>query len=225
MPFKLILFDLDGTLYTHDTGLLKEVGRRIQVWLCDHLDLTWEDASVVRRGYFHRYGTTLGGLVAEHKVDVYDYLTFVHNVPVETYLQPNPALAAMLAAIPLRRAIYTNATAEYSWRVLNALRVADCFERVVGIEDVALRNKPYRDAYERTLALLGAQGSECIMVEDAARNLTPAKALGMATLLVGTDHATSDDTLGESVDFVLESVLKVGQVVARLLEDKKSGFS
>jgi len=210
MTLKFIIFDLDDTLYRRDSGLMQEVGRRIQLWVCNHLGATWEEAITLRREYFRRYGTTMGGLIAEHNVDVHDYLTFVHDIPVEEYIDPHPALAAMLDSIPLRKAIYTNATSEYGWRVLRALGVADHFEQVIGIERVDLRNKFYRDAYERMLALLGVQGSECIMVEDAVRNLRPAKALGLTTILVDAEP-------DESVDFVVESVLQVGPVVAGLL--------
>ena len=209
MALKFIIFDLDDTLYPRNSGLMQEVGHRIQLWVCNHLGLTWEEAVALRREYFHRYGTTMGGLIAKHDVDAHDYLVFVHDIPVEEYLKPNPALDVMLASIPLRKAVYTNATSEYGWRVLRALGVAGHFERVVGIEEVGLRNKPYRDAYERMLALLGAQGPECILVEDAARNLRPAKALGMTTVLVDAEP-------DEGVDFVVGNVLEVGQVVAGL---------
>jgi len=212
MALKFIIFDLDDTLYSRDNGLMREVGRRIQLWLCDYLGLSWEEAILLRRDYFHRYGTTMGGLIAEHDVDVHDYLTFVHDIPLEEYLGPNPALAAMLDSIPLRKAIYTNATSEYAWRVLRALGVADRFEQVIGIEEAGLRNKPYRDAYEQVLARLGARGSECIMVEDSVRNLRPAKALGMMTVLV--DAEPDEDGI---VDFVVESVLGAAKVVSGLL--------
>jgi len=211
MAFKFIIFDLDDTLYPRNKGLMQEVGQRIQTWLCHHLGLTWEEAIALRHEYFQRYGTTLGGLVAECDVDAHDYLTFVHDIPVEEYLVPDPALAAMLDTIPLQRVIYTNATSEYAWRVLRALGVADRFERVIGIEEVGLRNKPYLDAYEQVLALLGARGTECIMVEDSARNLRPARALGLTTILVG---AAPD----EHAEYVVESVLDVGQVVAQVLK-------
>jgi putative hydrolase of the HAD superfamily len=215
---KLVLFDLDGTLYTRDSGLLQEIGRRIQAWLVDQLGLTWDEAARLRRDYFTRYGTTLNGLIAEGEVDTRAYLTFVHAIPVEAYLKPDTALAAMLAALPLRRVIYTNATTEYSWRVLRALGVADQFERVISIEDTDLRNKLYRDAYERALTLLGAEGNECIMVEDSARNLQAAKALGMTTALVGQDgsRATASPSDG-SVDYVVENLSELGQVVQSLL--------
>jgi len=217
MPFEFILFDLDDTLYSGNSGLLQEIGRRIQRWLCEHLNLTWEEAAAVRRDYFVRYGTTLNGLVVEHQIDAHDYLTFVHDIPVASYLGPDPALATMLAAIPLQRIIYTNATTEYSWRVLRVLGVDGFFERVVSIEDVGLRNKLYLDAYERALALIGARGPECIMVEDSARNLTQAKALGMTTVLVANNGATRPTTpADEGVDFIVSSVLKLGEIVQAL---------
>jgi len=211
MTLKFIIFDLDDTLYPRDSGLMQEVGRRIQTWLCNHLGLAWEAAVALRRDYYQRYGTTMGGLITERDVDVHDYLFFVHDIPVEEYLGPNPALDTMLASIPLRKAVYTNSTSEYGWRVLQALGVAGHFERVIGIEETGLRNKPYRDAYERTLALLGAQGAECIMVEDTARNLRPAQDLGMTTVLVSAEP-------NEGVDFVVEGVLEVGRVVSELFQ-------
>ncbi len=212
MVLKFIIFDLDDTLYPRDSGLMQEVGCRIQLWLCNHLGLSWEKAIVMRRDYFHRYGTTMGGLIAEHDLDVHNYLAFVHDIPVEEHLDPNPALGVMLESIPLRKAVYTNATSEYAWRVLRALGVADHFKQVIGIEEVGLRNKACRDAYERMLALLDAQGPECIMVEDVARNLQPAKALDMTTVLVDAEP-------NEGVDFVVGNVLEVGRVVSELLEE------
>jgi putative hydrolase of the HAD superfamily len=212
--YKFIIFDLDDTLYPRQDGLMGEVGRRIQTWLCDHLALCWEDAVALRREYYNQYGTTLGGLLAEHEgIDAHDYLVYVHDIPLEEYIGPKPALGAMLEEIPLRRVVYTNATAEYARRVLGVLDVIEHFEDVVGIEDVGLLNKPYQEAYERVLVRLDAWGPECIMVEDSARNLRPAKALGMTTVLV---NALPD----WSVDYVVGDVLQVGQVVSKLLQEK-----
>jgi putative hydrolase of the HAD superfamily len=216
MVFKFIIFDLDDTIYPRDTGLMQEVGRRIQTWLCNHLGLTWEEAIALRRDYYLRYGTTLGGLLARHEIDAHDYLTFVHDIPVEKYLDSDPALVAMLDTIPLRKAIYTNGTSRHGWRVLRALGVANHFEQVIGIEEVGLRNKPRRDAFEHVLTLLDAEGSECLMVEDSARNLQPAKALGMTTVLVHTDPGSEIANGEDSVDFVVSSVLDVGLVVSNL---------
>jgi putative hydrolase of the HAD superfamily len=210
MVMEFIIFDLDNTLYARDSGVMEEMGRRIQAWLCDRLDLTWQEAGQLRRDYLHRYGTTMGGLMAEHDMEVSDYLDFVHDIRIEDYVQPHPALEEMLEAIPLRKALYTNATSDYGRRMLQALGVVVQFERIIGIEEVGLRNKFNRDAYERMLTLLGTEGTACIMVEDSARNLRPAKELGLTTILV-------DAEADEYVDFAVESVLEVGRVVDRLL--------
>jgi putative hydrolase of the HAD superfamily len=213
MGLRYIIFDLDDTLYPRSSGLMQEIGRRIQTWVQRRFDLTWEEAMAMRRDYFLRYGTTLGGLIAEHAVDVHGYLLFVHDIPVEDYLSPDPALAAMLRAIPQRKAVYTNGTAEYAHRVLRALDIASHFERVIGVEDVGLRSKAYREAYERVLALLEAQGSECMMVEDMPQNLCQPKTLGMTTVLVSAESELKSD---HCVDFVVSSVLDVEHVARTL---------
>ena len=103
----------------------------------------------------------------------------------------------------------------------------------LGIEEVGLRNKPCRDALEQALKLLGVRGSEGIMVEDSVRNLGPAKALGLTTVLVDaadpsglSGHASCrglDETPGASVDFAVGSVLDVGRVVSHVLCQTQRG--
>jgi putative hydrolase of the HAD superfamily len=210
MSLEFVIFDLDNTLYPRHSGVMEDMGRRIQTWLCDRLNLTWQEARDLRRDYLHQYGTTMGGLMVEHDMEVSDYLDFVHDIRVEDYLEPNPALEQMLEGIPLRKVIYTNGTSAYGRRVLQALDALDQFERIIGIEEVGLRNKFTREAYKRTLALLETKGPACIMVEDSARNLRPAKELGLTTILVDAEP-------NQYVDFTVDSVLQVGRVIDWLL--------
>ncbi len=218
MAFEFIVFDLDDTLYPRGSGVMEAIGDQIQAWVRKELDLSRQEATELRRRYLRQYGTTMGGLMTEHGVDVGRYLSFVHDIPVEEYLEPNPALARMLGQIPLRKVIYTNATLEHGLRVLRALRVTDQFERVIGIQEVGLRNKVSREAYERMLALLEAHPAGCIMVEDSPRNLRAAKALGMTTVLV---DAREDGALGGAddhcIDFAVDTVLEVRLVVDELI--------
>lgn len=212
MLFTCAVFDLDETLYPTSAGLMQDVARRITDWLQRHLGLGPEEATHLREVYIHLYGTTLAGLLAEHreKVDVEDYLAYVHDVPVEDYLRPDPALRAMLTGIPLRRVVFTNSSAGHAARVLNALGIADLFERVVDIRALNFLHKPRREAYERLLTLLSAPGPACIMIDDRVVNLQPAKALGMTTVLVNGPPQ-------DGVDFAVGSVLEVGPLIRRLL--------
>lgn len=215
-----IIFDLDNTLYHRGSGVMEEIGRRIQVWLCQELNLSWDEASALRRDYLHQHGTTMGGLMAQHAVDIPNYLTFVHDIPIQEYLQPNQALRQMLERIPLRKAIYTNATSAHARRVLQALGIRRAFEHIVGIEEVGLHNKFNRRAYERMLALLGVDGEACVMVEDSPRNLPPAKAVGMTTILLdGGPEGPARHEFERAVDFVVEDILAVEQVVHRILAE------
>lgn len=215
MPFSHIVFDLDETLYDRRTGLMDEVSRRITLWLQERLGLSPQEADEVRQRYVQRYGTTLAGLQAERpgEVDVEEYLAFVHDVPVEAYLRPDPALASMLAEIPLRRAVFTNSNREHALRVLRALGIVPLFDVIVDIRATGMCPKPWPDAYRRMLEILGAPGSACILVEDRAVNLRPAKAFGMTTVLV-------DGEPEEGVDFAVREILEVGPLVNRILEEE-----
>lgn len=219
MGFAYLIFDLDETLYPRQAGLMREIGRRIERWVQESLRLTPEEAAALRRVYLQRYGTTLAGLLAEGRVDADAYLAFVHDVPVERWIRPNPALARMLDGIPLRKVVFTNATSEHGWRVLKALGVADRFEDVIGIREVGLRSKPNLESYRWVLKRLGVPGTACILVDDRPMNLRPAKQLGMTTVLV-------DGVPEEGVDFVVKDVLEVGPLVACLLrEERREGES
>lgn len=226
MAFRYIVFDLDNTLYQRESGLMEEIGHRIQLWLCRELGIPWKEAADVRRQYLRQHGTTMGGLMAEHSIDVPDYLDFVHDIPVTDYLDPNPALLEMLDSLPLRKVVYTNATSAHGRRVLQALGVSEQFERIIGIEEVGLCNKFNHEAFERMLELLRASGPECVMVEDSPRNLPPAKAIGMTTILIGGDERPERVEVDEAcIDFVVESVLEVERVVEEILQSAPDGTS
>ena len=209
--YKAILFDLDETLYPRDAGLMQEIGARILRYMVEHLGFTPEEAEAKRGYYYHKYGTSLRGLMAEETVDAEDYLRFVHDVDVARYIGPNPELDVMLRRIPLAKVVFTNATQEHARRVLDALGIAGHFPFVVDVRAMHYSSKPDPHAYRRILDAIGARAEECILVEDTPRNLLPAKAMGMKTILV--DHQECDE-----VDYCVSDVLKVGDVVARLLE-------
>jgi FMN phosphatase YigB (HAD superfamily) len=56
------------------------------------------------------------------------------------------------------------------------------FDAVVISDRVGLR-KPGLEIYQLTASLIGLAPSECLFVDDTERNLPPARALGMGTLL------------------------------------------
>jgi putative hydrolase of the HAD superfamily len=204
---KYLLFDLDETLYPRQAGLMQEIGTRINRYLIEHLHLSEDDAKILRLRYFQRYGTALRGLMVERSdADPEDYLRFVHDISLTKYIGPHPALQDMLRSIDLTKVIFTNATIEHAQKVLEILGIADCFSRIIDIRAVDYISKPDRRAYDKLLSLIGAQPSECILVEDSARNLLPAKALGMKSILVDSENCAE-------VDYCVKDILGVKSAV------------
>jgi putative hydrolase of the HAD superfamily len=209
MTFHYLLFDLDDTLYTNASGLFGEVGRLIETWLARELHLSAAEAHALRQHYFEAYGTTMAGLLRDHpELDIDAYLEFAHGADLDAYLSPSPALDAMLARLPLPKAIFTNAIASWAERVLHTLAISHHFEVIVDVRAVDYRGKPAPEAYELALALLDVPGPACILVDDQARNLQAAKEFGMGTILV---RAGAEPVAG--VDAVVGGILEVEPVI------------
>ena len=64
------VFDLDNTLYDANTGVFDRIIDRMTMFVADHLKITPTEASALRKRYWETYGTTLYGLMQEHKVEV-----------------------------------------------------------------------------------------------------------------------------------------------------------
>ena len=92
MTINTIFFDLDATLYPESIGLWQLIRERIDLFMQERLGLPLAQIPVMRHDYFTRYGTTLKGLQANYDVDPRDYLTFVHDLPLDAYLQPTDEL-------------------------------------------------------------------------------------------------------------------------------------
>src|SRR3990172_341615 len=85
-------------------------------------------AASLRQFYFEHYGTSLNGLRRHHGVDPFAYLSYVHDVPLENYLSPDPGLRRMLEDLAVLPVIFTNADAAHARRVLSLLGVSDLVE-------------------------------------------------------------------------------------------------
>ncbi len=188
MPFKSLYFDLDDTLYPPSSGLWDAIRERMNAYMQKMIDLPLPEIIKLRQGYLERYGTTLRGLQAHYEVDRDEYLAFVHDLPLEKYIRPDPGLHDILLSLPQHRWIFTNADANHARRVMSILGVQECFDGIIDIRAMDFACKPDQVAYERALAISGeTDASECIIFDDATRNLAPAHEMGFYTILVGKD--------------------------------------
>ena len=209
-----ILFDLDDTLYATNSGMMQEISQRMSEYMVTRVGISRDDVERQRKDYWARYGTTLRGLYVERHIDPHDFLDFVHDVDVEGCLQPDPRLETMLAQLPQAKSIFTNAPGNYGRRVMRALGVEKYFDAVFDIHFIEYASKPNQLAYDRVVAAVPVAPTECLMIDDTARNLVPAKKLGMTTVwLNGTEDRYGTEGR-ESADFIIASVYDVARLVA-----------
>jgi pyrimidine 5'-nucleotidase len=185
MLFTQIFFDLDDTLYPAANGLWAAIRQRMNEYMLERLKIPPEQVPLIRRRYFETYGTTLRGLQLHYQVDADDFLAYVHDLPVETILAPDPELRSLLQSLVLPKWFFTNADANHAGRVLTALGVSDCFNGIIDIRAMGFVCKPDPQAYRIALNRVGENTPErCVYLDDASRNLAPAFELGFFTVLV-----------------------------------------
>ena len=185
MRYLLLLFDLDETLYPTTSGLWNAIAQRMQDYMVDRLGIPADQADTIRRSYFEKYGTTLKGLQANYQVDAVDFLRYVHDIPLDKVLEPDPALRPLLLSLPQKKWICTNADRGHAQRVLNYLGVKDCFAGITDIIDADFDPKPSTTFYQTALSMAGMQDPQsCVLFDDLPRNLETASIMGLTTVLV-----------------------------------------
>jgi putative hydrolase of the HAD superfamily len=183
--FKVILFDLDNTLYSERCGIFDLIDQRMNEWLIANLQVPENEVEEFRHKYFMKYGTTLRGLMLHHDVNPYDFLHYVHDVPVQEFLQADQELRDALAVIPSRKIVFTNSDSRHANRILDALGVRDLFEKIFDIEAMKFVPKPNVESYELVLQYANEKPENCLLIDDMERNLKPAKEIGIRTILIG----------------------------------------
>jgi putative hydrolase of the HAD superfamily len=189
------VFDLDNTLYPHHVNLWQQVDARIGEFISAYLKISPEQARVIQKDYYRRYGTSMRGMMTEHGVRADDYLAYVHQID-HSPLQPNPAMGAAIAKLPGRKLILTNGSVDHADAVLKRLGFGQHFEAIFDIIAAELEPKPAPQTYQKFLTLHGVDPLKSAMFEDLARNLVVPHQLGMTTVLVvpdGSEEVVRED--------------------------------
>ena len=165
----------------------------MNLYMIERLGIPESDVPFLREQYFKMYGTTLRGLEERHKVDKEDFLAFVHDLPLHEFLKPDPILREVIASLPTRNLIFTNADVPHARRVLTALQLDDLFDAVVDVNAVSPYCKPMPESFAIAMDLADEPDPrKCVMIDDLARTTRAALNVGMASLLYGCDEPTED---------------------------------
>jgi putative hydrolase of the HAD superfamily len=213
MSFTTLFFDLDDTIYPPGSGLWDAIKERMTLYMIERLSISPDEVHTLRLAYYEQYGTTLRGLQHHHRIDADDFLAYVHDVPLVSYLKPDSQLRTLLQSLPQRKWIFTNADAAHAERVLAALQLEAYFQGIIDIRRTGFACKPEEPAYQAALQASGESLPErCIFLDDSPRNLEPARQMGFCTVLV------RDGRPDPAAHYSIASLLELPAVLPVLLQ-------
>jgi putative hydrolase of the HAD superfamily len=185
--FRLVILDLDGTLYS-SRSYVEELGRAVVRVAAEMLGTGLEEAERRLSMAKERSITTSAalGLLGLDRREFYERLAAL--VEPSKHIGPSVGLeerVRRLKGLGLRVALHTNAGRSLASKVLAALGLQpDLFDYIVTSEDA--EPKPSPGGYERLVSVAGCRPEQCIYIGDRAlAELRTAKMMGMLTVKVG----------------------------------------
>ncbi|MBK9445752.1 MAG: pyrimidine 5'-nucleotidase [Betaproteobacteria bacterium] len=206
------LFDLDNTLHNASPHIFPQINRSMREYIERHLGVDEHEATRIRQTYWDRYGATLTGLMRHHGTDPRHFLWETHQFDdLPRMVVFERGLKAMLARLPGRKIIFSNAPRHYTDAILRLADIRHEFAAVYSIEQLRFKPKPAVSGFLRILQREKLEAKNCIMVEDSLANLVTARKLGMKTVWVSAGLRRS-----VHVDVRLRNVTHLPQYLGRL---------
>jgi len=223
LPYKLRnfeswVFDLDNTLYPVTAKLFDQIDKRMCSYIANFLHLSRGEAYKIQKRYFQEHGTSLKGMMVNHKLDPIPYLEYVHEIDLSVIPQ-DKSMEEALDRLPGKKFVFTNAATDYAERVLKRIGIAHHFEDIFDIAAANFTPKPDPMVYKHFVKRYNIDPKNSVMVEDILRNLQPAADMGMKTVWVQTDRAWAHaDAETTKPDFTTKNLTKWLAGVTNILE-------
>ena len=149
---KNILFDCDGVLYQDLEAVFGQVSKKMTEYISKKLNLDLKVAKELQRSYFHKYDTSLNGLMIHHNIPPKEFLDYVHDIDL-SFLEKDKTLRNELESTNLRKFVFTNGSKEHVKNITTSLGIDDQFENVFDIVDAKYNPKPAAKAFDLMLEI------------------------------------------------------------------------
>ena len=203
---KCWIFDLDNTLYSGQTKVFDQVDKKMSSFISNKLNISLEEAKKIQKEYFHKYSTTLSGMMKNHKIDAMEFLDFVHDVNLD-FLEKNKDLEKEITKITGKKIIFTNGSRAHAENVTKRIGINKLFDGIFDIVESNFIPKPSIEAYKILIEKYKIEPQYCIFIEDIARNLKPAHELGMKTVWIKNDEPWAAEFSNENfVNYRIENL-------------------
>jgi len=203
---KNILFDLDGVLYQNLEAVFGQVSKKMTKYISNKLGLDLKKARELQTNYFHKYNTSLNGLMIHHNIKPEEFLKYVHDIDL-SFMKKDLILRKELESLNLKKFIFTNGSKEHANNITTHLGVNDLFDGLFDIVDAQFSPKPTAKAFDLMVKKFKINPSETLYIEDIAKNLSIGKERGTITAwLINNEYWGKKESDKEFIDYKIENL-------------------
>ena len=203
---KNILFDCDGVLYQDLESVFGQVSKRMTQYISEKLKINLVEAKKLQTEYFHKYNTSLNGLMIHHAIPPKEFLNFVHDIDL-SFMEKDVVLRGEIEKLDLRKFVFTNGSSEHVSNITTHLGIDDLFEDVFDIVDAEYNPKPAAKAFDLMVKKFDIDPKETIYIEDIAKNLSIGKERGATTVwLINNEYWGKKESDKDYIDYKIENL-------------------
>ena len=203
---KNILFDLDGVLYQDLEAVFGQVSKKMTKYISNKLNLSLEKAKELQTNYFHKYNTSLNGLMIHHDIKPEDFLKYVHDIDL-SFMKKDLLLRNELENLNIKKFIFTNGSKEHAKNITKHLGINDLFDGLFDIVDAEFSPKPTAKAFDLMIKKFKINPKETLYIEDIAKNLSIGKERGAITAwLINDEYWGKKESDKEFIDYKIENL-------------------
>ncbi len=203
---KNFIFDCDGVLYSDLEAVFGQVSERMTQYISKKLDLDLVKAKELQTNYFHKYNTSLNGLMIHHDIKAEDFLEYVHDIDLK-FMKKDLVLREELLKLKAKKFVFTNGSHSHVKNITKSLGIEDLFDGMFDITDCNFIPKPAVEPYKLLVKKFDINPEETVFIEDIAKNLEPAKKIGMKTVwLINNEYWGKKDSDKNFIDLKIENL-------------------
>ncbi len=203
---KNFIFDCDGVLYTDLEKVFGQVSKRMTEYISKKLNLNLKKAKELQTNYFHKYNTSLNGLMIHHDIKPEEFLKYVHDIDL-SFMKKDLILREELENLKLKKFIFTNGSKDHAKNIAKHIGINDLFDGLFDIVDAEFSPKPTAKAFDLMVKKFKINPKETLYIEDIAKNLSIGKERGAITAwLINDEYWGKKESEKEFIDYKIENL-------------------
>ena len=203
---KNILFDCDGVLYQDLEAVFGQVSKKMTEYISKKLNIDLIKAKELQTNYFHKYNTSLNGLMIHHDILPEEFLKYVHDIDL-SFMKNDLVLRGELEKLNIKKFVFTNGSREHVNNITTHLGINDLFDGIFDIVDAEFHPKPEAKAFDLMTKKFNINPKETLYIEDIAKNLSIAKERGSTTVwLINEEYWGKKDSEKDFIDYKIKNL-------------------